>query len=377
MSYGERIYIAAFSAGAMIACVLLCGCEARKTEQAPQKKTPLVRVETVKTEKIARVLDLTGTIEPDRIARLASPAEGPVAYVHVREGDEVKAGRTLLAIGRKTGVNALIASLHEEVKKEEDNLRRVNQLVEKEALPKEQLDMAKAGYERVKAQLAKAEESSGDYSITAPWPGVVSKIFVKQGDFVAPRTPLVEVYAPATLIMLAEVPEKSSAGLQKNMPAEILLDAYPGKTLPAKIVRLYPYLHERLRTRTIELEIGERITLLPGMFGRIRLILEEVREALTVPVNAVVVTPKGAQVAFTVSGGKASMRPVRSGIEANGRIQIMTGLEAGDSIVVAGNEKLKDGAEIRIAGAGPGGGGAPGAGKQEKSGTEKKKEGGR
>jgi len=341
--------LSALTVGGFTAALFFCGC-GRQAPKIPQKKLPQVRVEAVKTEEMSRAVVLTGSVEPYRVARLASPAEGPVVRVRVREGDRVRAGDRLLAIGRRTGVNALIASLREELKKEEDNLRRTGQLVEKEALPKEQLDMAAAGYEKIKAQLVRAEETSGDYSIAAPWSGVVSKIFVKDGDFVAPRTALVEIYDPSSLVLRAEVPEKEAATLHNGMSAEIGLDAYPGKQASGKIVRMYPYLHERMRTRTVEIELADTIALLPGMFGRIRLKLESVTEALTVPVHAVVTTPKGGSAAFTITGGKAAMRNVTTGIEDRGRIQIVSGLSPNDSVVVAGNEKLKDGMEIRRAG---------------------------
>jgi len=127
-----------------------------------QKKPPLVRVISASKATISRGLELTGSVEPYRIARLASPAEGPIVGIRVREGDRVKAGDTLLSLGRKKGIDALIASLREELKKEDDNLRRTRQLVKSEALPGEQLDQAKTAFEKVRAQLIKAEETAQD-----------------------------------------------------------------------------------------------------------------------------------------------------------------------------------------------------------------------
>jgi membrane fusion protein (multidrug efflux system) len=106
-----------------------------------------------------------------------------------------------------------------------------------------------------------------------------------------------------------------------------------------------------MRTRTIELAVKDDAALAPGMFGRIRLIVESVDDAVTVPVQAVIVTPAGAQVAFIVADGKAAQRKVQTGIEESGRVQILSGLEPGEKVIVAGQEKLKDGAEIRLPGA--------------------------
>ena len=325
----------------------LVGCGKGEVVQ-PQKKAPLVTVEAVQKGVLARTLELTGAVEPYRLARLASPAEGPVLNLQVREGDTVKAGQILLTIGRMTGVDALITSLREELKKEEDNLKRIRQLVEKDALPGEQLDIAKDVYEKVKAQLVKAQEMAGDYSITAPWDGMVSQLLVKDGNFVAPRAALVEVYDPASLIIRAAVPEKYAAELHQEMTAEINLDAYPNKSFSGQIVQLYPSLDDRTRTRNIEIKLKENIELLPGMFARFRLILETIPDAVTVPAQAVIVNPAGASIAFVVVEGKAVQRKVQTGIEDRGRIQILAGLKPGEQVVVSGQEKLKDGAEVRL-----------------------------
>ena len=330
-----------------LSALWLTGCGNSEVAQ-PQKKAPLVAVETVQKGVLARTLELTGTVDPYRVARLASPAEGPVLNLQVREGDTVKAGQTLLTIGRMTGVDALIASLREELKKEEDNLKRIKQLVEKDALPGEQLDSARSVVEKVKAQLVKAEETALDYSIAAPWDGIVFKLLVRDGNFVAPRTVLVELYDPASLIISAAVPEKYATGLRKDMTAAITLDAYLNKPFSGQIAQLYPSLDNRTRTRNIEIKLKEKVDLLPGMFARCRLTLESIPDAVTVPVQAVIVNPAGASIAFVVVEGKAVQRKVQAGIEESGRVQILAGLKPGEQVIISGQEKLKDGVEVRL-----------------------------
>ena len=86
--------------------------------------------------------------------------------------------------------------------------------------------------------MAKARESAGDYSVAAPWDGVVSKVLVKDGDFVAPRAPLVEMYDPHSLVIRLAVPEAQSTWCWKGMPVKVQMDAYPGKTFEGKISRV-------------------------------------------------------------------------------------------------------------------------------------------
>ncbi|MDY6832477.1 MAG: efflux RND transporter periplasmic adaptor subunit [Thermodesulfobacteriota bacterium] len=336
--------------GILLASLGTAGCQ--KSDSAVNspavKKPPLVTTAAVETGGITRTLQLNGTVEPFRLARLASPAEGPVIHLQVREGDAVAVGAILLSIGRKTGVDALIASLEEELKKEEDNLSRTRRLVNSNALPGEQLDIARAKYEQVKAQLVRAQESEQDYEVSAPFSGMVSRLLANEGDFVAPRAGLVEIYDPATLVLRTTVPERHAADLKMDMTADIRLDAYPDRAFTGRISRLYPFLEAQMRTRTIEITINEPVDLLPGMFGRIQLILESISDARIIPAQALLVTPRGEAVVFIVENGKAFQRQVKTGIEEKGRLQILSGVTPGEQVIVSGNEKLKDGAAIRL-----------------------------
>lgn len=316
--------------------------------QPNQNKLPRVRAIVATKATISSGLELTGSVEPYRVARLASPAEGPVVNIRVREADQVKAGDKLLSIGRKKGAEAMITSLREELKKEEDNLRRTRQLCDSEALPGEQLDQARSAFEKVRAQLIQAEEMAQDFAIYAPWEGVVSRVNVREGEFVAPRAVLLEMYDPASLVILAAVPERHAAEITVGMPVNVQLDAYPAESMQGQIERVYPYLDSRLRTRTMEITLEKTMNLLPGMFARLKVLLKKLDDAVIVPLEALVMTPKG-QVVFVVEDGKAVARSVKTGIEADNRIQIVSGIQPGDKVIVAGNEKLKNGMAVNLA----------------------------
>jgi RND family efflux transporter MFP subunit len=171
---------------------------------------------------------------------------------------------------------------------------------------------------------------------------------VKEGEFVAPRAVLLEMYDPASLVILAAIPEKHAAEVSAGMGVEVRLDAYPGDIMQGRIERVYPYLDSRLRTRTVEITLENPIDLLPGMFARLKVLLKNIDDAVIVPVEALVTTAKG-QVVFVVEDGKAMARAVKTGIEADNRIQLVSGVRPGDKVIVAGNEKLKSGGEVSLA----------------------------
>ena len=327
-----------------------CGQEKGKEGAQKAKPLPVVAVQKAQVAPISRTLELTGTATPTRQARLASPGEGPIQNCRVREGDLVKRGERVLTIGRSGAAAAQVTAMAESVKEQAAELNRTKILVQSGAIPGSQLDTARAKYEGARALMAKARESAGDYSVAAPWDGVVSKVLVKDGDFVAPRAPLVEMYDPKSLVIRLAVPEAQSTLVLKGMPVKVQMDAYPGKTFEGKISLVYPDLDTRMRTRTAEVKLDYPVALIPGMFARLQVVIETATDAVVVPGDAVLVLPNGEKVAFILKDGKAQRRVVQTGLEAGGKVQIVSGVQPGETVVTAGNEKLKDGMEVKAQG---------------------------
>jgi len=334
----------------IIACLGVGPASGQEKPKEGTKPLPLVAVQPVQVGPLARTLDLTGTATPTRQARLASPTEGPVQNCRIREGDQVKRGQRLVTIGRSGAAAAQVTAAAESVKEQEAELNRTKILVQSGAVPGSQLDSARAKYEAARALLAKARELAGDYSVEAPWDGVVSKVLVKDGDFVAPRTPLVEMYDPGSLVIRLAVPEAQAIEVFKGTPAAVQLDAYPGKTFAGKVSLVYPDLDTRMHTRTAEVKLDAPLALIPGMFARLKLTLQTQAEALTVPGDAVLVLPNGEKVTYVYKDGQVQRRVVQTGLEAEGKVQILAGLRPGEMVVTAGNEKLKDGMAVKVQG---------------------------
>jgi len=332
----------------LVASLWLTGCK----EDSPQgnsskKPAPTVRAVQARKETISNKLDLTGSVIAACTAKIGSPAEGPVMNCKIREGDSVQKGQTLLKIGRRKAADAQVEAARESLSREKEELRRIEQLVESGAIPAEELDMAQLRVSRANAELSKATENAGDYEIKAHWDGLVSKVYVTDGYYVTPREPLVEIYDPCSLVICASVSEKYSAKLATGINVDVGLDAYPDKVFTGRVERIYAHLDPRLRTRTVEIVLDESIQLVPGMFARLKMLLETANDAVIVHTDSIVSTPKG-QVVFVVKDGKAVKRVVQTGIEDGSRIQIISGIDPKEQVIVAGNDKLKDGMAVRI-----------------------------
>ncbi len=241
-----------------------------------------------------------------------------------------------------------------------------------------QLDMLKAGLtitaigvqravvKESEAKLEMARARLAECTVKAPFSGVITKTWAKKGDLAAVKAPLFELVNMSSLIVRCSVPEKFSTDLSEGMPAAITIDALPGEVFAAEVARIFPELDEKMRTRTIELQVKNSTKLMPGMFARVNLQLKKLPGVLSVPVQSVRKRPDGSSFVFSVADKKAQAHNVEVGQIINNRYHLINGITAGQKIVTEGNEKLKDGAEVRVPGAGPSGKKGDQKGQQEK-----------
>ncbi|MFO7534242.1 MAG: efflux RND transporter periplasmic adaptor subunit [Kiritimatiellia bacterium] len=332
--------------------LLAAGCGKTESSRTEPAKKPVVVVQAVMAEKrdLSRVMLYTGSIEPVKVARMASPAEGPIMACAVREGDRVEAGQLLARVGRSRMADTALEAASEELRRQAAEYKRVEQLVKSGSLAGEQIEAARSNLKRAEAQVAAMETGAGDYEIKAPWAGVVSKIWIADGNYVSPRTPLVEMYDPASLVVRFPVPEKDMPFIHAGAAVRVKLDAYPGRGIPAEVVRIYPELERATRTVTVEAELRGEARLLSGLFARVEAPLRTVKDAVVAPEAALVVLPGGENVVFVLSGETAVRRPVKVALEAGGFIAVESGLEAGERVVTRGQEALKEGLPVRVMG---------------------------
>jgi len=331
-----------------VLCFLALHCKGRNEGAISKKKLPVVKIETAEKKTMTRNIDLTGTIEAAKVARIASPAEGPVLNCSIREGDTVKQGQVVLTIGRQRAAEEQVKAARVQLARDEEDLLRIEQLVRSGSIPAEQTDEARLRVSKANAQLTKALESIEDYRIRAPWTGIVSRVSVTDGCFVSPRESLLEIFDPKTLIIRFSVPEKELNNVHIGMKLSVTLETQENRVFKAEITRLFPELDRNIRTRVVEAAFMEKVEIIPGMFTRISIPIETVDDAVLIPDESIVITPQGDRVVFVVIDGKAFSRAVSLGIEHNRMVQITEGIKAGDSIIVSGHQRLRDGMEVSV-----------------------------
>lgn len=224
-----------------------------------------------------------------------------------------------------------------------------------EAGPTEtEIAVAQAAVEETIAKCALAQAKLDECLLTAPFPGIITEVYVRPGDLATPRTKLLKMMDLSSLVVRAGLPERSAADIRKGTKASVQLDAFPGKTLNAHIERVYPRLEWESRTRIIEVKIMDPVELIPHLFARVSVQGRVFNEAVVVPDAAIITTPRGNKVVYVVNDGKVSMRKVEIGLEQQNRVQIIDGVQAGEMVVTAGNLKLKDGMLVDMGTPAPG-----------------------
>lgn len=187
-------------------------------------------------------------------------------------------------------------------------------------------------------------------SITAPISGTVVELPFQAGSRINLQTPVARIATTDDLELTTHIPERYISRIGRDTPVEVRLDALPGETFSARISRLSPLADPASRTigaTLVFLERDRRIR--PGFFARTRIILEEQPRALVVPQDAVIRHHREGTYVFVVDdGNRARQRPVSTGIEIDGLVELRQGVSEGEQIIIRGQNRVSDGTPVRL-----------------------------
>jgi len=336
-------YMLALILSAAIVFTLSCDSNDDRSSsnfQKPESSTgKLVKVYTAQPERMEEKLELPGTIEPENVVNILSTSEGKISKLLVREGDQVKQNQVV----------AYISSLVRE-----DIINSARLLVE--AKRKELSE--NPGNSRLKQEL---EQTEKDYQfalqqykeipIISPISGVISGRWVDLGDMIPAKTKLFEIQSNEQFLVNVEVPELDIRKLRIGQNAQIKVDACPDKTFKGIIQRFYPQVNTKTRNGVVEIRLVNPCSnLKSGMFVRVSFVTRTLDDVTAIPVKAVIERPEH-KTCFIVVDGKAEEKILRTGLEADGWVEVIAGISIGDQIVVEGQQQLKTGTVVKIQGA--------------------------
>lgn len=330
-----------------------------------------------------------GRVTAKREVVVRAEFAGTVVKVHHRRGERVKAGDPLMSydmddlrdrvvVAERTVAlgRAQAAQAAESARLAQDNALRARRLrevgaaapveadnaVAQEKIAERSLDAAEAGIRQGLANVELARNALRKGIVRAPFAGLVLSTLVEEGETTAPGGPLVSIADTEALHVAGEIDESDLGKLREGMPAEIVLDAFPGRRFDGRLTLVAPSVTRDVRGNrsvAIEVSLPEEPLLRVGMSADVDVIVATREDVLWVPPAAVHGRGKERSVLVAV-GGVARKRPVEVGIATWEIVEITRGLVAGEQVVVsqAAND-LADGAKIEIEPAGAAAGSTP------------------
>ena len=306
-----------------------------------------VEAVAVETGAVTRDITAVGSLRANESVIIRPEIAGRIQTIHFSEGESITQGAELITLDA-TEFRAQLAGTTATVKLNELNFRRAQELQAKNLLSRQSYDEAQAKLAGSRAQQNIEEARLAKTKLFAPFAGVLGLRQVSPGDYIKEGQDIVNLEDIASLKLDFRVPETYLAEIKLDQEVNLEVDAYPSRAFNGKVYAIDPRIDAQTRTVLLRAHIpNDELLLRPGMFARVSLVLEQRTAALLIPEQAL--TPKGEeQFVYRVVAGRALHSKVKTGQRRNGKVEILEGLSSGDTVVTAGQTKLRDGAPVMV-----------------------------
>ncbi|AFK03982.1 efflux transporter, RND family, MFP subunit [Emticicia oligotrophica DSM 17448] len=304
-----------------------------------------VNVFVVNSETLDNVVTASGTIYPNEEVELRAEASGRITALSIKEGSRVAAGQIIAKI-KDTDLQAQLKKLNYEIELAKQTEARQKKLLDINAISKEEYEITANKINTLNADKELIEANLEKTVLKAPFAGKIGLKNVSQGAYVTPTTSLATLVQTNPVKIDFSIPEKYSTQMRVGRGVKFEVEGQ-SETYTANVVAIDPKIDPNLRTlklRAIAKNPADR--LLPGMFVRVSVDLD-ITQAIMIPTEAVVPVLKGKKV-YVVRDGKANEVMIETGLRTDKKIQVTSGLSAGDSLIVTGIMALKKDSPVKI-----------------------------
>jgi len=368
MRKGVAVLLSASALAVVSACSKRDDASAAETAKTETMVVGLENITVATNGSIMIGPSISGTLEPDREAVLRAQVSGSVLQTYADQGQAVSAG-TVLARLDATGIQdaylsaraGLVAARNAADVASKD-LARNETLLAAGAIAERDIDQsrrsaiaAQAALEDAKSRLATAEKAYRSTTVTAPFSGIVSERPVSSGDVVQPGTALFSVVDPSSMRLEASVPAEQLASIRIGVPVDFTVSGYPGRQFVGRITRINPTADPTTRQVRIYVSIpNEGRALVGGLFANGRM-STATKTGLVVPQSAVDVRGSIPSV-LRIKQGKAEKVQVKIGLtdKTSETIEVLSGLQAGDTLLMGAAMGMTPGTPVRISAPAPG-----------------------
>ena len=333
----------ATAAVALTAAGIACH-EAHEVPEPEALPSATVRVITVSAEGSVGREEAVGTVRPRLRATLEAKVSGRITELRKEPGDRVRKGEVVAVLDVRE-IRAKLGQARARFEQAKAERSRYAKLLEKDAVTRQEFESIETRYEVAKAGLEEAQSILDYARVTAPIDGVVTHKLANEGDLASPGRPIYEVADPGSLRLEVAVPEALSGfvGIGAQIPVRVASAAEP---VDATVSEIAPASDPNSRTLLVKLDLPDIEGLRSGQFGR-ALIPTGRTEILRLPEDALVRRGQ-LEIVFVADEGHARMRLVKTGKRFGDRVEVVSGLEPGERVVIEGAENLLDGQPIEV-----------------------------
>ena len=349
-------------AGALLGCVLLAsGCKGgmgpmgggrggpQQMEEPEERATPVL-LSTIERGTIQGQIRAASTIEAELQVTVHAEATGRITSLSLEEGDGVAEGQ-LLAKVRRDAQSLGVERAETNLADAQRELDRVKRLYEQGIASQSELDQAQSSVDQAKLDRKDRRRDLSNTSVRAPFDGIVTQRFIDAGAFVSNGAQIFEITDFSTLVARVYVPEKELDRIAVGQPAEVIGKAAKNRQGTGEVRRIAPIVDATTGTVKVTIGLPENLSggdkgFLPGMYAEVTLTTERHENVPLLPKPAIVQEDEQTFV-FVASGEDRVTRVlVETGLSDDDFVEVVSGIEPGARIVVAGQSGLKDGGLI-------------------------------
>lgn len=321
--------------------------EAKKAAIKEEVSAVRVITLTVESKRLEDKINLPATVESYENLWVKAEVSGQVVNVLVKEGQIVEKGQVLVELDDRDYLSRL--------ERIEANYRlatldydRIAQLAKERITAETELDKSEAQLKDLAAQLKEAKLALSRTRIIAPISGRLNEIEAKIGDWMGAEKRVAQILQFEEVKVTVGVPESDVAAIMDLNEADVIIEALKNRRVKGKKIFLSRQPGTLARLYDLELSVKNPDgRILPGMFARVELVKEVFEEALVIPLYAVI-SQNNENFVFVEKDGKAEKRRVELGVLSGWQIQITSGLEPGDRVIVVGHRQVDDGQRVEV-----------------------------
>lgn len=333
-------FIKTLSLGALALLAVACDNKSEKAAGAAQQEKVQVKIAKVTSEDVAQTETYTATVESDVKNNIAPNTPYRIEKIYVEVGDRVHKGQVLVQLDASN-----LRQLKLQLENQKVEFKRTEQLYQVGGASKAEYDNAKLQLDVYSTQLRQLAENT---QLVSPINGVVTARNYDDGDMYG-GNPVLTIEQLNPVKVLVNISEVYYKKVSNGMPVDIQLDAYEDEAFSGKVTIVYPTIDEATHTFPVEVTINNaNQKVRPGMFARATVNFG-VKNHVLVPDEALVKQiGAGDRYVYVHKGGKVSYNKVELGKHIGNKYEILSGVNPGDEVVVAGQSRLANGKEVEV-----------------------------